>query len=364
MVRIVQPTERYLIDDMDIKVEVAPPEGLSVRSVEVKIDGKSVSTMQKPPFELKHDFGERLIPHRIDVIATLSDGSTHTERFNSAGADLGFESQVSLITLTVAVQDRDGHYVMDLTRERFRVLENGRPQKITYFANETQPLKLALALDCSGSMESRMPSVKVAAIRFLERKRPEDEVMIVRFNQLTALARALTAKVESLKMAIANLRAGGGTRIYDAIYACLMTLKSVRGQRAVVILTDGRDESDRTEGSGANVTAEEALRTARELQVPIYAIGLGEDVDVEGLRALSERSGGRAYFPGQAKEMDGAYDQIQEDLDHRYTLAYESTNRGEPGEWMSVEVRIDDPLLTVRHAEGYAVGDEVRHDEP
>lgn len=357
-VRIVEPTQRYLIDEMTIRVEVSAPPGVQVESVEIRVDGKLAALLLKPPFEIRYDFGDQLHAHRLEALAHLSDGSTPVERFDSAGSDLNFQSEVRLVVLTVAVQDPNGRYVMHLDRERFRVLENGRPQKITYFANETQPLKLALALDCSGSMEARMPSLKAAASRFVDRKRPEDEIMIVRFNHVPSLARAFTAKASALKGAIAALQPSGGTRIYDAVYASLMSLRPKRGHRAVAVLTDGLDESDRTEGSGADVDLDEAIRTSRELQIPVYAIGLGRDVDRTALESLANRTGGRAYFPREAAQIEEAYDQIRVDLDHRYTVAYQSSNRAEPGQWMEVEVRIDDPVLTVHTTQGYAAGEE------
>jgi VWFA-related protein len=364
VVRIARPTERYLIDEMSVLVEVSPPAGANVDSVEIRVDGKLVATIKTPPYEIRYDFGEQLHPHRLEALAHLSDGTTHAERFDSAGADLNYQSQVNLVTLTVAVQDRSGRYVMDLGQERFRVLENGRPQKITYFANETQPLKLALALDCSGSMEPRMPALKASACRFVDRKRPEDEMMIVRFNHMPSLARDFTAKSQALKAAIGMLRTGGGTRIYDAVYASLMSLKPARGQRAVVVLTDGLDESNRTGGGGADVTLEEAIHTSRDLQVPVYTIGLGQEVDHAALQSLADRSGGRAFFPLKSEDMESAYDQIRQDLDHRYTLAYQSSNQAEPGQWMQVEVRVDDPLLNVHASEGYAAGEESEDREP
>src|SRR5262249_40359339 len=152
-----------------------------------------------------------------------------------------------------------------------------------------------------------------AAFRFIDRKRPEDEMMIVRFNHVPALARAFTAKAQALKLAIGALRSGGGTRIYDAVYASLMSLKPVKGQRAVVLLTDGIDESLQTQG--ANVSLDEAISSSRDLQIPVYTIGLGQQVDRAALQALADRTGGRAYFPQEAEQMESAYDQIRLDLD-------------------------------------------------
>ena len=208
-----------------------------------------------------------------------------------------------------------------------------------------------------------MPALKAAAFRFIDRKRPADEMMVVRFNHVAALARSFTAKASSLKLAIGALRAGGGTRVDNAVYASLMSLRPAKGQRAVVLLTDGMDESDRT-GGGANVSLDEAISVSRDSQIPVYAIGLGLQVDRTALQSLADRTGGRAYFPDAAEQMAAAYDQIREDLDHRYTIAYESNNKAQPGQWMQVEVRVDNPLLAVRAPAGYAAGEEAADDEP
>ena len=137
VVKIVAPTERYLIDEMDVRVEVNPPPGTQVESVEIRVDGKVIASLRNPPFQIRYDFGEQLAPHRLEAVAHLSNGTSPIERFDSAGADLNYNSQVVLISLNLAVQDRNGAYVMDLGREHFRVFENGRPQKIAY--SRTRP---------------------------------------------------------------------------------------------------------------------------------------------------------------------------------------------------------------------------------
>ncbi len=353
-----EPTGQYLVENTLLRVVVTPPDGKGVRSVEISVDGRRVARLKKPPYEVVHDFGDRLEAHEITALAILTDKSRHHAQLKSLAVPLAYTQNVSLVTITVAVRDENGQYRIDLGRERFRVYENGRPQKIRYFGRDAGPLKIALALDCSGSMSRALPALRHAAAAFIKSKKPEDEIQVVRFNEVTALLCPMTTNAKKLCRSMAGLKPGGGTLLWDAVYAAVISLGDERCHKAVLLFTDGRDESKNAENPATCTTFSEAVSAARQRQVPVYAIGLGQEVDTRALQRLSEKTGGRFLAVARPDEIQAAYEKIYRDLTHRYTLSYQSNNDPAPGEWVEIEVRVDDPMLEVHHQQGYISGDD------
>ena len=184
-------------------------------------------------------------------------------------------------------------------------------------------------------MEPNLTQGQEAALRFLEsdghaaRTAPR----VITFNDHPNLVVKFTRDLKELAGGLAGLKAERGTALYDSLVFSFYTFNGLKGRRALLLLSDGRDE-------GSRFTFEEALEFARRAGVTVYAIGLGEDVDKRKLARLSEETGGRAFFPRHAGELAAIYSAIEEELRSQYLIAYQSaTNRKDPG-FRTVDLKV------------------------
>ena len=188
-------------------------------------------------------------------------------------ADAGDKTRITLdvsrVNMLYTVTDKKGRFVTDLTKDDFEVFENKKPQSIIEFAAETDlPLRLAILIDTSNSIRDRFHFQQEAATDFIDgTMRPEqDRGMVVSFDTSAELVADLTDNIGELEKAVANLRPGGGTSLYDAIYfACRDKLMQdqplYKFRRAMVILSDGEDNQSR-------YTRDQALEMAQKADVP------------------------------------------------------------------------------------------------
>ncbi|MBE3073143.1 MAG: VWA domain-containing protein [Acidobacteria bacterium] len=206
-------------------------------------DGKLACSVERPPYECAWDSGPRVDEHQLRVVAQLADGGrlVHTVRTQSAGYTESVDVEVVQVTATVT--DGKGHYVRGLSRDVFHVFEDGVPQWIASFASENIPLELIVAVDVSGSMRDHMARLKQAVKQFLGALRPTDQVTLLAFNDnLFTLAKPSTDPAARLK-AIDRLEGWGGTALYDVIVRSMDTLGRQSGRRALVVFSDGEDQS-------------------------------------------------------------------------------------------------------------------------
>jgi len=152
--------------------------------------------------------------------------------------------------------------------------------------------------------------------------------------------------IESLTAQLAGLKAERGTALYDSLIFSFYTFNGLKGRRALLLLSDGKDE-------GSRFSFEEALDFARRAGVTVYAVGLGDDVDKRKLSKISEETGGRAFFPRQADELAAIYAGIQEELRSQVLIAYQSTSpRNDPG-FRLVDLKVNRPGLEAKTIRGY-----------
>jgi VWFA-related protein len=254
--------------------------------------------------------------------------------------------------LEFTATDEKQQYI-DVTRDDLIVLEDGVEQKIETFQIAVDPIQIVLTLDESGSMRRAVDAVKAAARDFVASLQPTDPLALITFSDKALFAHDLSTVREWSYDAIDKYQALGGTALYDALYNSVMRLKSVKGRRAVVILTDGRDENNPGTAPGSVHTLDDVLARVKEVDAAIYTIGLGPNVDHALLQQLSDISGGRAYFPEDASSLQAEYRGIIENLRRRYVLGYASTNPRRDGAWRTVEIRARSGTLQVRSRGGY-----------
>ena len=144
-----------------------------------------------------------------------------------AAAGPAFRAGVDLVSLNVTVTDGSGHYVTDLAQEDFSVFEDGVKQDVTFFNRTNLPIALALLLDTSASMDTKLPTAQEAAIGFVRRLRPQDLAEIIDFDSRVIIAAPFTNNAAELEQAIRKTSAGGSTSLYNAVYIALKDLKKI-----------------------------------------------------------------------------------------------------------------------------------------
>lgn len=297
-----------------------------------------------------------------------------------------------IVNVLFTAQDTKRRLLTDLKEEDVRILEDGQPQEVTAFYRQVDlPLSLAILIDTSASQERTLPEEKLAAKSFLEAViRPEkDEVAIVSFTGEATLEQGMTSNIARLRRAVDRVEfvppsgyigggvvAGGGripgtppisgrnqmtqgsTAIWDAIW---ITSEEVLGpspqktRRAIILLSDGVN----TYGIKK---LEDAVEAAQRSEAVIYSIGIGDNfydgVNKGALRKISERTGGRAFFPRDEIELRRAFKLIQDEMRSQYLIAYAPSNQKRDGSYRRIEIQLTNAELakrniTLTHRQGY-----------
>jgi len=283
-------------------------------------------------------------------------------------------TETNLTNIFFSAEDKNKRYISTLKQEDIRVLEDGQPQQIFTFQQNTDlPLSLAILIDTSLSEERTLPDEKAAAREFLEAvlRANKDEAAIVSFTGDVTLEQGFTGSMDRLRRAIdrvefvppsgyigggivvpttppisgTNQVMAGSTAIWDAVWATsteLLMDSAEHTRRAIILLTDGDDTI-------SQVKMQDAIERAEKADALIYSIGIGDrysfGVDEGALRKVSDKTGGRAYFPRNERELKDAFAQIQRDLRERYLVAYSPKNPARDGSYRRIQIEIVKPEL-------------------
>jgi len=236
---------------------------------------------------------------------------------------------------------------------RLVVLEDGVEQKVESFHEAVSPVSMVLVLDASGSMRPAAQAATDAAREFIRAIRPTDALAVVIFSDQVIFMHDLTTERWKSFEAIDQYVASGGTALYDAMMDALTRLRKVQGRRAVVVVTDGRDEDNPGTGPGSVATFPEVMTLLRESGAFVFGVGLGPRVDRKPLEEMARSSGGQAYFPADVSTLGVEYQNIVENLRRRWVLSYASTNAKRDGTWRKVEIHLRSSETPVTSAGGY-----------
>jgi hypothetical protein len=162
-------------------VQVTPPGGATVVSVVLLVDGARLGTTTSPPWMFSWDAGDGTIGHKLDAIAKFSDGTEARASVSTSRLVVNEIEEVALVNVYAIAHGPKGAYVNDLQQKDFRVFENGRPQALDRFSAERRPLRIAIVLDTSLSMEGeKLRSAIPSAVTFLPVLQPGDEGFVIR----------------------------------------------------------------------------------------------------------------------------------------------------------------------------------------
>lgn len=335
----------------------------------------------------------------IEPAKPADDGITIETKINPDGETVEgdvIRFDTALVTVPVTVLDRNGRYVPLLRREQFRLEENGVEQKIAYFATTDSPFSVVLLIDTSGSTDFRLSDIQDAAIKFVERLKPTDSVMVMSFDDRIQVQCKATTDRDVIQKAIRRTRTGGGTRLYDAVDEILRKqLATIEGRKAVVLFTDGVDTTSH------RASYDSTLRLAEESDAPIYSVdydtsgtsgGMGGGIPLPGgrggvlglplpspggipgtipgsspgdyrravayLHALSNSTGGRFYSGDSMFGIAQAFTWIAEELGRQYSIGYYPSTPGKDGERRQIKVRVTESDLVVRARDSYIYSDK------
>lgn len=273
--------------------------------------------------------------------------------------DVPFTYDVTRVNVLFTVTDKRGRFVTDLTQNDFQVFENKKSQKILEFTAESDlPLRIAILVDTSNSIRERFRFEQEAAIQFLSKAlRPgQDHAIIVGFDSVPQIQAELTGDLEVLSKSLRDMRPGGGTSLYDAIfYTCQERLGKdqplYKFRHAMVILSDGDDTQSMK-------TRDQALEMAQKTDVVIYTISTnisrmttpGDKV----LKYYAEETGGLSFFPFKVEDLEQSFENIANELRHQYNIYYRPEPLRTDGSYQSIDLRVKDRKnMLVRARKGY-----------
>ena len=266
----------------------------------------------------------------------------------SLAAQQRFKGGVDLVTFTVVVTDKQGSPITGLHPDDFELVEEGKPQSISYFAEgdpddkpaEVLPLRLGLALDTSGSMDRDISDVRTGVIKFLLANEAAVDFTLVDFDTEVRVTRYGPDETERLIERIRRRRPDGWTALYDAVGVYLNSIGPQDGQKILLVYTDGGD-------TRSELTYADLIDLLKSSDVTVYSIGYLENQSVSArslqqsqLQRMAAVTGGQAFFPGSLKELDKIYDKIQREIAARYSIGYLSSDTRKDGAWRKVEIRL------------------------
>jgi VWFA-related protein len=266
--------------------------------------------------------------------------------------------QVNEVNLIFTVTDKKGRFITGLKRENFGLLDDGRPPvAVLRFSQQTNlPLRVGIMLDTSSSIRQRFQFEQDSAIEFLlQILHRNDRAFVQGFDIETDMAQGFTNNIDLLNQGIRKLRPGGGTALYDALYrTCrdqMLTLQEDGAvRRALIVLSDGNDNYSRAQQS-------DAIKMCQRAETIVYTISTNvspsKDKGDDVLRAISEATGGMAFFPTKIEDVAVGFRNIQEELRSQYSLVYRPADFKQDGSFRTIYLQALDPRYKVRASKGY-----------
>jgi VWFA-related protein len=324
-------------------------ESASVENVTFFVDGRQVCIVTERPFECDWDAGTEVHAHQVRAVFNLPEGGRVARSVRTKGLTFVDKVNVEVVQVTVTVTDDSGHFVGGIPRSAFKIFEDSKPQTITYFASEDVPLELIVAVDISGSMGPSMMKLKRAVKDFLTAVPPNNQVTLLGFNDnVIPLARKATDLSERIR-AVDRLAPWGATALYDVILRGIDMLGRQTGRKALVVFTDGEDQ-------GSHVAIEDVERRLQASDVTLYMIAQGRGVSQEYLKRTMQRltvpTGGRTFTTDSIDALQGAFEELLDELSNQYLLGYPPTNTKRDDTWREIKVQVDGHT-GIRARQGY-----------
>ncbi|UYN91710.1 MAG: VWA domain-containing protein [Anaerolineales bacterium] len=252
-------------------------------------------------------------------------------------------SQFPRVTFFVSVTDADGN-PYPVNPSRFVIMENGQPIALDQIqgVGEVEALTTMLVMDVSGSMnpDGKLDSAKAAAHQFVERMRPQDQSGLISFNTQVRVVQGLTSDQAALHSAIDSLQGDDDTAMFNALMTALDELEGVQGRKAIIVLTDGLDNSSQW-------AAPDVVARVQSEGASISTVGLGtpggdrmSGIDEPGLQDLAAQSGGQYGYAEDEDSLTRLYESYSYALQSEYQLSYISPSALRDGVNRSLSVAL------------------------
>jgi len=348
-VDLVEPRKgKHYERSLSAEARVEVPEGQSVERVEFFLNETRVATLYQEPWVQPIVLPQDSPVAYVRAVAYLPDGNSTEDLVFVNAPDYLEEINIQFVEVYASVLDRDGHPVEGLTQKDFTVLEDGVPQQVARFELVRDlPIHAGILLDVSASMEESLDATQKAALSFFEQAvEPKDRATVITFNDHPNVVVKFTNDVKELAGGLAGLTAERGTALYDSVIFALYYFNGIKGQRTLLILSDGKDESSR-------FTWDQTLEYARRAGVTIYSVALRDKDAHKKLSKLAEATGGRSFLVDDESELPAVYETVQRELRSKYLLAYQSSNTQDDKDFRSIAVKVDRPGTDVKAMQGY-----------
>jgi len=317
----------------------------------------------------KKDVGETVAkPRKKDASAPDSDQPKIPSKLsNKNKADLppeapSFKVDTSVVSVDVAVLDNKGHFIPNIPRGNFRILEDNVPQQIANFGMGEAPMTVCMLIEFSNRFQRYWTETwyqtLTASYGFLQTLKPEDYVAVIAYDMRSEILSDFSTDKRKAYEAMQRLRIAGfsESNMYDALVDTEQRMSGIEGRKAIILIASGID-------TFSKLKFDKARRAIQEDGVPIYAIGLmqamREYLDARGamgpmarmdflqadnqMRTFAKETGGMSFFPRFYGEFPSIYQAIQQSLRNQYSLAYAPTNVAHDGKFRKIKVELVNP---------------------
>ncbi len=343
-VRIVSPRVALNLKGLTrVEISAKAPEGKEIGEVQLYLNETRVATLYSAPYVQTVNIPPTQGVGYLRAVATLKDDPSppvedvvmiNTPQFME-------EVDVHLVELPTTVI-ANGRPLTTLGESAFKVLDEGKPVKISKFEYvKNLPLSIGMAVDTSGSMQPRMGEAQKAGAQFFQNvMKPGDKAFLVGFDSTPQLVQKWSRQIGDIHASLAKLRAEEYTALYDAVVYSLYNFLGVKGQKALIVVSDGKD-------TASKFSYDQALEYARRAAVPIYVIGIGirsSEVDVRyKMGKFANETGGATYYIEKAEDLSRIYADIQNELRSQYVLGFYPPEGVKSGsKWREVSVQVSE----------------------
>jgi Ca-activated chloride channel homolog len=355
-VRLTEPQAgKAYQESLRAEAQVEVPDGEHLDRVELYLNDDKLATLYQPPFTQALLLPKGKEVTYVRAVAYLEGGGSTEDLVLVNSPGFNQKLDVQFVELFTSVVDNRGRPVDGLVKGDFKVFEDGAEQQVRRFERVTDvPIYAGILLDTSASMSEggKLDQAVQGAMGFFDKViTPKDRAAVITFADHPNLAVRFTNQQPLLAGGLAGLTATGNTALYDSLIYALYYFGGVKGKRAIVLLSDGKDE-------GSHYSYDDVLEYARRSGVAIYTVGIGLSTQAADIRLklsrLADETGGRFFFIEKARELDGIYDTIQKEVRSQYLLAYQSAKEGgDPDKFRSVEVKMAKPGMEAKTVRGY-----------
>jgi VWFA-related protein len=249
-----------------------------------------------------------------------------------------FRVSARLVEVYATVTE-EGRFMDNLRRDDFTLLDNGKQVPFGTFENRAAGVTVALVLDTTGSMMAALPALKGSALKLIDDLRPIDTVAVYSFNETVTELQSFTTNKDLARRAVLRTRAAGNTGLHDALVRVSRDLSNRSGKKAIVVFTDGADNS-------SSLTADAVIRAANSGNVRVYTISHGDALAsrdlTEELGNLARSTGGLSFAIANPTQIAAVFEHIAQDLLHGYFLAFQPASVDASREWHTIQIVLRD----------------------